>query len=207
MILGRIASASLLALLAAGALVSVAFAAPSDAVRADAGAHHTASRDGGAGTPLSRTPPDPSPLTERKQWIFDLRYDKGDIYLLAVHGMDLGAPQTTPRAMGRFAIELYEGPALVERVRFDFPFLQSGDLPLAADAGRKERDDARMLGPLDKKLTTRIGVMFPATRKGNRLELWDRATDKRWPLPWPPTEGSATARGANGATMDGGGTR
>jgi hypothetical protein len=39
---------------------------------------------------------------------------------------------------------------------------------------------------LEKNLTTRIGVMFPATRRGTRLELWDRATDRRWQLPWPP---------------------
>ena len=79
--------------------------------------------------------------------------------------------------MGRFAIELFEGPTLIERVRFDFPML-----------GPPEPLDAGYMAPpsLQKNLTTRIGVLFPAVNRGTRLELWDRATDRRWPLPWPP---------------------
>ncbi len=126
---------------------------------------------------ISRIPPDPAPLVSRKQWVFDLKWSKGDPYLLGVHMLDLGVPQETQRAMGRFAIELFAGPTLVERVRFDFPML-----------GPPETGDAGYFAPpsLQKNLTTRIGVMFPAVDKGTRLELWDRATDKRWPLPWPP---------------------
>ncbi|MEO6419915.1 MAG: hypothetical protein ABIP39_10935 [Polyangiaceae bacterium] len=135
---------------------------------------------------ISKIPPDPSPMFERGQWIFDLRYQTGDIYLLGVHRIELGAPQATPRVMGRFAVELFEGPTLVERVRFDFPGLIAGDLP-EADAGRGPH-----VAPFDKKLTTRIGVMFPATSRGTRLELWDRATDRRYPLAWPPAETHVT---------------
>jgi hypothetical protein len=147
----------------------------------DAGAPK-APRAGG----ISRIPPDPSPMFERGQWIFDLRYQTGDIYLLGVHRIELGAPQATPRVMGRFAIELFEGPTLIERVRFDFPGLISGDLP--EDAGAR----GPHVAPFDKKLTTRIGVMFPATSRGTRLELWDRATDRRYPLAWPAAETHGT---------------
>jgi len=129
--------------------------------------------------PNVRIPPDPSPMSERGQWVFDLRWDKGDVYLIGVHKVELASPQTTPRAMGRFAVELFEGPTLIERVRFDFPLLGAGE---ALDGGRQAPPS------FEKKLTTRIGVMFPATIKGTRLELWDRATDRRWPLPWPPQE-------------------
>jgi len=126
---------------------------------------------------ISRIPPDPPPLVSRKQWVFDLRWSKGDPYLLGVRPLDMGTPQETPRAMGRFAIELFEGPTLIERVRFDFPML-----------GPPEPLDAGYMAPpsLQKNLTTRIGVLFPAVNRGTRLELWDRATDRRWPLPWPP---------------------
>jgi hypothetical protein len=41
---------------------------------------------------------------------------------------------------------------------------------------------------LTRKLSTRVGVMLPATDRGTRLEIWDRATNQRWPLPWPATE-------------------
>jgi hypothetical protein len=51
------------------------------------------------------------------------------------------------------------------------------------------------------KLTTRVGVMLPATTRGTRLELWDRATDQRRPLPWPAVETAS-----EGLATDDGGT-
>jgi hypothetical protein len=140
---------------------------------ADAGGDAKISKDSG---PISATPPDPTPMEDRRQWVIDFRWEKGEVFLVGVRKVDLEAPRTTPRVMGRFALELFEGKALVERVRFDFPGLIDGDF---TDAGY--RDPPR----LDRKLTTRIGVMFPRTSRGTRLELWDRATDRRWPLSWP----------------------
>jgi hypothetical protein len=134
---------------------------------------------------VTRTPADPPPLVERTQWVFDLRWDRGDIWLLATRPLELPQPRPTPRGMGRFALELFEGQALLERVRFDFPLL-----------GPPEPDGGVSLA---KKLRTRIGVIFPATKRGTRLELVDRATDKRWSMPWPPVgegQGSAPDAGA-----------
>lgn len=148
--------------------------------------------DGGASAPGAPEPPpapalgdfvvapipaDPEPLLTSGRWVFDLRYARGQVELLGVKRIDLPATAPTPRAMGRFALELYEGPALVERVRFDFPLL--GAAP-PEDAGLRTAPD------LERGLTTRIGVLFPVTDKGRRLELLDRATGRRWPLPWPP---------------------
>jgi hypothetical protein len=124
------------------------------------------------GIAITPTPADPPPLVERSVWVFDLRWDRGQVSLLGVHALALPAPQATPRAMGRFALELYEGPALIERVRFDFPLL-----------GAAEPDGATSFST---KLRTRIGVVFPESSRGTRLELWDRATGRRWSLPWPP---------------------
>jgi hypothetical protein len=134
---------------------------------------------------LDKTPPDPDPpMRERKQWVFDLRWDRGDVFFLGAHALDLGEPRPTPRMMGRFALELFQGPTLIERVRFDFPMLGAGE-PRARDY---------MAPPsLEKKLSTRIGVMFPQTARGTRLELLDRATNLRYRLPWPPTEQEADA--------------
>ncbi|MBV9946784.1 MAG: hypothetical protein JOZ69_08055 [Myxococcales bacterium] len=137
---------------------------------------------------ITPTPPDPPPLVEQAQWVFDLRWDRGDVFLLGVHPLRLPAPQATPRAMGRFALELFEGPALLERVRFDFPLL---------GAGAGLNDDAGI--SFASKLRTRIGVVFPASPRGTRLELVDRATGRRYPLPWPPQEtgdGGVHAAGA-----------
>lgn len=146
---------------------------------------------------IDKTPPDPDPpLREEMQWVFDLRYERGDVFFVGVHPLDLGAPQTTPRVMGRFALELFEGPTLIERVRFDFPMLGAGDA----------QNKAFMAPPsLEKKLTTRIGVMFPQTKKGTRLELWDRATNLRYWLPWPPDAAPAAGNGAPDASACDGG--
>ena len=87
--------------------------------------------------------------------------------------------------MGRFALELFEGPALIERVRFDFPLLGA---PEPGDGGGASAPS------FTQKLRTRIGVVFPATPRGTRLELWDRATNRRWSLPWPPSAARAGER-------------
>ena len=138
-----------------------------------------------AGFRFTRTPPDPQPaLSSAKQWIFDLRYQQGDIFLVDTRALDLAAPRETPRVMGRFALELFDHAVLVERVRFDLPFLGA---PAARPAGPIA---------LDKHVTTSIGVVFPQTPRGTRLELVDRATGERWLLPWPAKEQISTAADA-----------
>jgi len=133
--------------------------------------------------------PDPPPLVERGQWVYDLRYASGDLYLLGIHHLDLPEARSTPHAMGRFAIELYTGPTLLERVRFDFPML-GGPPPTKTDAGKTAPLHGGTFS-FTKKINTRIGVMVPATSRGTRLSIWDRATNRRWPLPWPPVEMTA----------------
>lgn len=137
---------------------------------------------------ITRTPPDPPPLVERSQWVFDLRWDRGDVWLLGLHPLELTEPQATPRVMGRFALELFEGPTLIERVRFDFPLLAVPE----ADASPS----------FASKLKTRIGVVFPATKRGTRLELWDRATGRRWALPWPPRSTPAASAQTDAGLAD-----
>ena len=134
--------------------------------------------------------PDPSPLVEQNQWVYDLRYERGDILLGGVHETTLDTPRATPRVMGRFALELYSGPTLIERVRFDFPGLDVVERAVTADAGPRRPIHGDPIS-FTAKVKTRVGVMMPATSRGTRLSLWDRATDRRWPLPWPPVEMSA----------------
>jgi hypothetical protein len=127
---------------------SPASAGPSDAGAASASASSTAmpwssSPPGGLrrlwinGPPptpsvsITKIPPDPPATRARAKWLFDLKYDRGDPYLLATRKIQLAAPEDAARVMGRFALELYEGPTLIERVRFDFPLLGAPE----ADAG------------------------------------------------------------------------
>jgi hypothetical protein len=162
------------ALLSAGSLALIG----ENGAAADVG--DAGSADARAPSPGAKIPPDPPPLVEREQWVFVLRWSKNEPYLVSVQKTDMGGPHTSPRVMGRFALELFEGPTLIERVRFNFPMLGAPETP---DAGYKTPPR------FEPGLTTRIGVFFPATKRGTRLELWDRATDRRWPLPWPPKPG------------------
>ncbi|HQY65380.1 MAG TPA: hypothetical protein PK141_28500 [Polyangiaceae bacterium] len=150
------------------ALAAAAALAVGD-TRAEADEPSMGRPDAGA---LSRTPPDPRPLRSSEQYVVDLRWVRGDVYLVSMNVVTLPAPRESPRVMGRFALELYEGATLLDRVRFDFPLL-----------GAVEGERGAKLAP---KLSTRVGVMFPAISRGTHLELWDRATDTRWPVPWPP---------------------
>jgi hypothetical protein len=154
-------------------------AAAADAPHADAPRGTIdASRALDAGAPppvhLTASPPDPPPLREREQWVFDLRWNRGAVSLVATSKVEEAAAMPTPRVMGRFALELFEGPTLVERLRFDFPLLAVDD----PDAGWES------LPSFAPKLRTHIAITFPATSRGNRLELVDRETGRRWPLPW-----------------------
>ena len=184
------------ALVAASFLV-IATAASGNATAdvGDAGLSRDAGADAsrGGGSVLSRTPPDPPAMSEREQWVFDLRWQAGEVYLVQVHKTDMGGPHPTPRVMGRFALELYEGPTLIERARFNFPLLGGAEAP---DAGY------RTPPRFEPGLTTRIGVRFPATKRGTRLELWDRATDRRWSLPWPPKAGAYSDPPASASPPD-----
>ncbi|MBL8607659.1 MAG: hypothetical protein JNL38_10075 [Myxococcales bacterium] len=198
----RLAVTVTVAAATAGVVGLVAGGASAGEPRADAG---PARPDGGAdaaprriwinGPPpppaivITKTPPDPTPSRTRAKWVFDLKYDHGSPYLMAVRRLELAAPEDAPRMMGRFALELYEGPTLIERVRFDFPML-----------GVPEPDAGFGAPPrIEPKLVTRVGVFFPALDKGTRLELWDRATDRRWTRPWPPAATVASPPSASDA--------
>jgi len=146
---------------------------------------------------LGRALPDPLPLAEKSQWVYDFRYAGGEIYLLGIHRLELPVPRETPRVMGRFCLELYEGRVLLERARFDFPMLGDGsDLPLPVAVGLPEggvKTPRTATLPSFTKVSSRIGVMFPSSTRGTRIDIVDRALGRRWPLPWPPTEMTALA--------------
>src|SRR3954462_15696665 len=62
------------------------------------------------------TQPDPIPLSTQHQWDLTLHYAKGTVRLVEAKALELDAPVSTPRRMGRFAVELWVGKELVDRV-------------------------------------------------------------------------------------------
>jgi len=143
-----------------------------------------AASEGGAARALVRPPsgsqPDPDPLRLARQWQYTLLYDQGKVSVQSVKAQRFPHPVVTARNMGRYAVELWIGHELVERVRFDFPLV-------AAEAPRRGRRQ-----PLHEPPTLAGGavatrqVLVPASERATRAVLVDRATGARQPLPWPP---------------------
>ena len=131
-----------------------------------------AGRSGPGQGPHGRAP-DPPALSSRRQYELELRYTRGRVELVSAVERTFERPRTTARRMGRFAIELWIGLELVDRVRFDFPLL-----------GAEESKD----GGLERGLVTSQKVLVPATDRPTRALLVDRATGEEIELLWPPVE-------------------
>jgi hypothetical protein len=146
--------------------------------------------DGGTdGPPPGGYLPDPPPLTTRHQWVLDLAFRSGDVSVRAARRVELGRPTPTARMMGRFAIELYVGRELMDRVRFNFPLLGAGDT---------NDDNSRWDAPpsFERALTTSAAVMIPHSERATRATIVDRATGRQWPIRWPPVGGDAGPAGS-----------
>jgi hypothetical protein len=126
-------------------------------------------------------PPDPEPLRLAEQWEYELVSKGGKVSVAAVHPRRFAAPVVTARRFGRFAIELWIGPELVERVRFDFP-------GLALEHPEKPAARHPLYAPTDlgRGADVRQRVLVPAAPRARKALLLDRATGASWPLPWPP---------------------
>ena len=147
--------------------------AASDAALGDAGAQVLAHKPTGS-------LPDPDPLRLARQWQYTLLYNRGKVSVQSVKGLRFSHPVVTARNMGRYAIELWIGHELIDRVRFDFP-LVAAEVP---QHGRRQ--------PIQEPPTLAAGavvtrqVLVPASTRATRAVLVDRASGVRQPLPWPP---------------------
>jgi hypothetical protein len=130
--------------------------------------------------PLSGSAPDPDPLSLREQWHYALLYEGGNVSVEHVEKRTSPKPVATVRHMGRFALELWIGHELIDRVRFDFPLIAAEMTP---GSGRHPLHDAPSLGP---HAIARMSVLIPASPRATRLVLVDRASGKAQEIPWPP---------------------
>lgn len=129
--------------------------------------------------PAQHDLPDPEPLTSSVYWEYDLRFEEGAITVARVSRRVFERPVSTARQMGRFAIELWIGRELIDRVRFDFPLIGAeappGEVRSIHDAPRFEPG-----------LQAERKVLVPSSDRAIRAQLVDRATGKIQTLPWPP---------------------
>jgi len=124
--------------------------------------------------------PDPEPLRTERQWQYEFAYDAGAVRVASVRAMLYPKPVVTARKMGRYAVELWIGRELVDRVRFDFPAV-AADEP--DSARRRPISEAPKLSA-EARVVQR--VLVPASPRATRALLVDRATEQAVELPWPP---------------------
>lgn len=143
--------------------------------------------------------PDPAPIAAKRQWIFRVDVKAGKIALGAVKPKDLDKAQASPRVMGRYALELWVGKELLDRVRFNVP--GAGDGP--------HEDKSVLKRPQMDRINTRFGVRMADNPRATQCRLVDRATgDETW-FVWPPNEDGVMAPvrgdgGSSGGAGDGG---
>lgn len=136
--------------------------------------------DGGAPPKVPGPPPDPPPLVTRAQWLYRFVYKRGDIIVASVEKKEFERAVTTERRVGRFAVELWVGRELIERVRFDFPLLAADPAP----EGRKQ--SLRGTPAFGPGAETSREVAVPVSDRATRAVLVDRLNGHTIPLPWPP---------------------
>ncbi len=133
--------------------------------------------------------PDPAPLTTRHHYELDVQYDKGTIHVVAVRAVTTGKPVTTQRTMGRFAFELWIGPELIDRVRFDFPLL---------GAEEPHGDVIPLHAPVSLAAAAQVSrtLRVPASERATSARIIDRATGEETEVDWPPVVAGDTTPAA-----------
>ena len=130
--------------------------------------------------PRSGHAPDPAPRASLKQWVFEVVHQGTKLSIDRVRAVSVERPVATPRMMGRFALELYVGKELLDRVRFNVPLLGEGP-PESPD---KPRNPFRR--PRFDKVTTRLRVQMADNERATYAVLVDRATGEEQQFDWPP---------------------
>lgn len=124
--------------------------------------------------------PDPPVHVAEKQWLFEIAYTNGASSIERVRSAAAKKPLATPRVMGRYALELWVGRQLLDRVRFDVPLL--GD-------DERERDPKRPFKrPTFNRVTTKIKAQMADHPRATVLAFVDRATGDTRRYFWPPDE-------------------
>jgi hypothetical protein len=122
---------------------------------------------------------DPEPLLLDAQWEYRMAYETGQVRVTSVRRKRFQQPIATARRYGRYAIELWIGRELVDRVRFDFPLVHS-ETPGGPQAGSQTAIS------LSAGAHSEQTVLVPASPRATRAVLVDSENGKVLKLAWPP---------------------
>jgi hypothetical protein len=122
--------------------------------------------------------PDPPAHASKKQWTLEIAARQGKVSAQRATASTLAQPAESPRVLGRFALELYVGPELLDRVRFNVPLM--GDGPVEHSKKRAYHN------PDTDNVTTSLKVRVADSPRAAYLVLVDRVTEERQRFEWPP---------------------
>jgi hypothetical protein len=154
--------------------------------------------------PKGGYPPDPPARASKKQWTVEIAARGSKVTAERATAATLAQPAATDRVTGRFALELYVGRELLDRVRFNVPLM--GDEPPQGNRNGLPRPR------FDKNLTTRLRVRLADNERAAYLVLVDRESGDTQKLEWPPQADGRLVAWQSGVTDakpgdPGGGTR
>ena len=122
--------------------------------------------------------PDPPAHASRQQWIFEITAKGNRVSADRAKPLTLDRPAETPRVLGRFALELWVGRELLDRVRFNVPLM--GGEPSIGNRNRLPRPR------FDENVTARVGARMADNPRAAYLLLVDRETGDAQKMEWPP---------------------
>jgi hypothetical protein len=123
--------------------------------------------------------PDPPAHPSKKQWTLEIAARAGKVSAERATSALLKQPAESPRVLGRFALELYVGPELLDRVRFNVPLMGNG--PVEHSTKRAYHN------PDTDLVTTSLKVRLADNPRAAYLVLVDRFTEERQRFEWPPS--------------------
>ncbi len=149
--------------------------------------------------PREGFPPDPPPKSNTKHWVFEIFVKQGVPSIGKLTAVTLKKAEATPRVMGRYALELWVGTEILDRLRFN--------VPLGGD-GPREGDDQPGRKRPKFRANTKLFVRMADSARATRLRFIDRATAETTVFLWPPEPGGKLklAGGDAKAPADGGAT-
>jgi hypothetical protein len=142
--------------------------------------------------PKGGVAPDPPPRASKKQWLVEVAAQGGKVAADRARAQLLDQPAESARVMGRFALELWVGRELLDRVRFNVPLM--GDEAPEGNRNRLPRPR------FDKSVSTRVTVRIADNPRASYAVLHDRETGAAQKLSWPPEADGRLVPWSNGLT-------
>lgn len=143
------------------------------------------SQEGGeesSAKPISCTtdPPDPKPTSTRGWVKFEFAMRDGQITTRSTQVLQTPKLRESERIVGQYAVELWIGCELLDRIRFNFPF------ELGGSAVRGSKRPLHSPPSFTSGSELRAVVWVPNVQRATRAELVNRIAGTRTSLVWPP---------------------